>query len=143
MANGTTRGPVVSVLMAVHDAEGYVRRAVESIQNQSLRELELIVVDAGSQDSTARVVEAMAERDLRIELVRADACSRQEALDVALERATGRYLSVVDADGFAQPRHRRRARYGNPRTLGGSDPPAFQGAVGALGDDPPPDRPLG
>ncbi len=103
MAYGTSRGPVVSVLMAVHDAEGYVRRAVESIQNQSLRELELIVVDAGSQDSTARVVEAMAERDLRIELVRADACSRQEALDVALERATGRYLSVVDADGFARP----------------------------------------
>lgn len=103
MAYGTSRGPVVSVLMAVHDAEGYVRRAVESIQNQSLRELELIVVDAGSQDSTARVVEAMAERDLRIELVRADACSRQEALDVALERAAGRYLSVIDADGFARP----------------------------------------
>ena len=74
MAYGTSRGPVVSVLMAVHDAEGYVRRAVESIQNQSLRELELIVVDAGLQDSTARVVEVMAERDLRMELVRADSC---------------------------------------------------------------------
>ncbi len=103
MTHGTTRGPLVSVLMAVHDAEGCVRRAVESIQNQSLRELELIVVDAGSKDSTARIVEALAERDLRIELVRADTCSRQEALDVALERASGRRLLVLDADGFARP----------------------------------------
>ena len=102
MAHGTTRGPVVSVLMVAHDAEGSVRRAVESIQNQSLRDLELIVVDAGSTDATARIVEAVAERDLRVELVRADACARQEALDVALERAGGRYVVVADADGYAR-----------------------------------------
>ena len=103
MAHGTSRGPVVSVLMAVHDAEGSVRRAVESVQNQSLRELELVVVDAGSRDSTVRILEAIAERDLRVEVVRADACSRQEALDVALERAGGRYLTVMDADTIARP----------------------------------------
>ena len=103
MAHGTSRGPVVSVLMAVHDAESSVRRAVESFQNQTLRDLELVVVDAGSRDATARTVEALAERDLRIELVRADACSRQEALDVALERAGGRYVVVADADGCARP----------------------------------------
>ena len=103
MAHGTSRGPVVSVLMAVHDAEGSVRRAVESVQNQSLRELELIVVDAGSRDSTVRILEAIAERDLRVEVVRADACSRQETLDVALERAGGRYLTIMDADSIARP----------------------------------------
>lgn len=102
MAYGTTRGPVVSVLMVAHDAEGSVRRAVESVQNQSLRDLELIVVDAGSTDATARIVEAVAERDLRVELVQADACARQEALDVALERAGGRYVVVADADGYAR-----------------------------------------
>ena len=96
MARGTSRRPVVSVLMAVHDAEGSVRRAVESVQNQTFGELELVVVDAGSQDATARIVEAMAERDLRIAVVRADACTRQEALDVALERATGRYAVIMD-----------------------------------------------
>lgn len=89
--------------MAAHDAEGTVRRAVESVQNQSLRSLELVVVDAGSGDATARLLESAADRDLRIELVRADACDRQGALDVALERARGRYLVVVDADGCARP----------------------------------------
>ena len=100
MAHGASTAPVVSVLMAAHDAEGSVRRAVESVQNQSLTNLELIVVDAGSADATARQVEALAERDLRIELVRADACGRQAALDLALERARGRYVTVMDADGW-------------------------------------------
>lgn len=103
MAHGSSTSPMVSVLMSVHDAEGSVRRAVESVQNQTLRSLELIVVDAGSQDASARIVEAMAERDLRIELVRADRCGRQAALDVALDRAHGRYVVVMDADGCARP----------------------------------------
>ena len=100
MAHGVSTTPVVSVLMVSHDAEGSVRRAVESVQNQSLRDLELIVVDAGSEDATVRQVEAMAERDLRIDLVRADRCGRQAALDVALERARGSYVLVMDADGW-------------------------------------------
>lgn len=89
--------------MATHDAGGSVRRAIESIQNQTLREFELIVVDAGSTDATLRLLDSLAERDLRIQVVHADACTRQEALDLALERASGRYLAVADADGCARP----------------------------------------
>lgn len=95
--------PVVSVLMAACNAERGVRRAVESVQNQSLGELELVVVDAGSEDSTLRQLDALAERDLRVEVVRADRCGRQGALALALERARGEYLTVMDADGWAQP----------------------------------------
>ena len=89
--------------MAVHDASGYLRRAIESVQNQTFRSFELIVVDAGSTDATARQLDSLAERDLRIQVVHADACSRQEALDLALERACGRYLMIMDADGCARP----------------------------------------
>lgn len=89
--------------MAVHDAEGSVRRAVESVQNQTLRNLELVVVDAGSTDGTGRTLEAASERDMRIQLVRADGCTRQEALDLALERAIGTYVTVVDPDAWIAP----------------------------------------
>ena len=101
MSHYTPTSPVVSALMVTHDAEKTVRRAVESLQNQTLRNFELVVVDAGSQDSTLRLLESAAERDMRIRVVQADACDRQTALNLALDRARGTYLTVTDADGWA------------------------------------------
>lgn len=101
MSHYAPTSPDVSVLMVAHDAEGTVRRAVESLQNQTLRNFELIVVDTASEDSTLRQLEAMAERDMRICVVRADACDRQTALNLALERASAPYFLVADADGWA------------------------------------------
>lgn len=101
MSHYTPTSPVVSVLMVSHDAEKTVRRAVESLQNQTLGNFELVVVDAGSQDSTLRLLESAADRDMRIRVVQADACDRQTALNLALDRAKGTYVTVVDADGWA------------------------------------------
>lgn len=95
--------PTVSVLMVTHDAERTVRRAVESLLSQTLRSFEVIVVDAGSQDATVRLVSSLSDRDLRVSLVRAGSCSRQEGLDLALDRARGTYVIVMDADGWAEP----------------------------------------
>ena len=103
MPHYTPTSPVVSVLMAVHDAGKTVRRAVESLQNQTLANFELIVVDRGSADGTTRALDALAERDMRLELLRAERCGRQEALNLALARARGTYLTVMDADAWADP----------------------------------------
>ena len=89
--------------MAAHDAAGSVRRVVESVQNQTLRNLELIVVDEGSADATVRTLESIAERDLRVVLVRASGCDRLEALDLALERARGAYVMVMGPDAWLAP----------------------------------------
>lgn len=103
MSHYTPTTPAVSVLMAAMNAERTVRRAVESIQNQTLKNIELIVVDEGSDDSTLRLLESMAERDLRIDVVRAGRCGRREALDLALVRSHGAHIAVVDPDGWAEP----------------------------------------
>ena len=87
--------------MASHDAEKTVRRCVESLQGQTLSNFELVAVDAGSSDGTCDQLEALAERDMRIQVVRAGACSREEALDLALERARGAHVLVIDDDGWA------------------------------------------
>ncbi len=87
--------------MASHDAEKTVRRCVESLQGQTLSNFELVAVDAGSSDGTCDQLEALAERDMRIQVVRGGACSREEALDLALERARGAHVLVMDDDGWA------------------------------------------
>ena len=101
MSHYTPTAPAVSVLMALQDAEKTVRRGVESLQNQTLANFELIAVDAGSADGTVDQLETIAERDMRVAVVRAGRCSRPEALDLALGRARGEYVLVMDADGWA------------------------------------------
>ena len=104
MPHYTPTSPVVSVLMVVMGAERSVRRAVESVQNQTLSNIQLVVVDAVGSGQVTRQLESIAERDLRVELVSAGGCARQEALDLALERSRGTYVAVVDADGWAAPK---------------------------------------
>ena len=101
MSHYTPTTPAVSVLMALRDAEKTVRRSVESLQNQTLGNFELIAVDAGSSDGTVEQLEAISERDMRVAVVRAGDCSRPEALNLALSRARGEYVLVMDADGWA------------------------------------------
>lgn len=103
MPHYTPSAPTVSVLMAVHDGDTCVRRAVESLRAQSLRNFELIVVDMGSRDGTLRILNTIAEREQRLYVVRAGRISRGQALQLALERAYGTYIVVMDADGWVEP----------------------------------------
>ena len=66
MQHFSPTSPKVSVLLCVHDAEKTLRRAVESVQNQTLHNVELVAVDAGSEDSSARMLDTFMERDIRV-----------------------------------------------------------------------------
>ncbi len=89
--------------MCARDAEKTVRRAMESIQNQTLRDVEVIVVDAGSVDETARILDVASERDIRVRVEHVPECPREEALNLGLADARGDYLFVMDADAWIEP----------------------------------------
>lgn len=89
--------------MCARNAETTLRRAIESVQNQTLRDIELIVVDAGSEDRTARMLDVASERDIRVVAQHVPPCSRETALDLALDQARGDYLLVMDPDGWFEP----------------------------------------
>lgn len=94
--------PTVSVLMAVHNGMPYLPQALASLQQQSLRNIEIIVVDDGSQDGSADVVQAALETDARIRLARLDQnVGLAAALNHGLDMATGRYVARMDADDIA------------------------------------------
>lgn len=96
--------PVVSVVIAAHDAAATIDAAIASAQAQTLREIEIIVVDDASRDDTPARVEARAGLDPRVQLV---ASTRNggpgRARNAGLARARGAWVAVLDADDAFAP----------------------------------------
>lgn len=96
--------PVVSVLMAAHNASTVIGTALRSVLGQSWRALELIVVDDASTDTTADIVATVAARDPRVRLVRLPHNKgAYGARNVALAEARGQYVTLHDADDWSHP----------------------------------------
>lgn len=92
----STSAPLVSVIIASYQHEAYVRQAVESVLDQSMRDMEVIVVDDGSTDETPNIVESI--RDDRLRLVRLCENRREHARNVGLGMARGRYVAFQNSD---------------------------------------------
>jgi glycosyltransferase involved in cell wall biosynthesis/CelD/BcsL family acetyltransferase involved in cellulose biosynthesis len=96
--------------MNVYNGEPYVGDAVASILNQSYHDLELLVVDDGSTDSTPRVLARM--DDPRMRVIRQENRGRATARNAALCRAQGQYVTFMDADDLCdQERIRKQVDY--------------------------------
>ena len=95
--------PAVSALMAVHNGEPFLRAAVESILDQSLAELELVVVDDGSTDATPEVLAAFASRDARVVVHRQSNRGRTASLNVGAGLARAPLIARLDADDVCLP----------------------------------------
>ncbi|MEJ6393535.1 glycosyltransferase family 2 protein [Gymnodinialimonas sp. 2305UL16-5] len=96
--------PIVSVIMAFHNAGPYLEEAMASVLNQSLSDIELILSDDASTDGSLAVAERAAARDRRVRVVTSQmtggpAAARNRALDVA----RGEWIAIVDADDLLHP----------------------------------------
>lgn len=94
--------PIVSVTMPAHNAATYLAEAMRSVLNQTLKDVELIVVDDGSTDETPQIAQSFS--DPRVVYVRFDKNRGVAAArNAAVEKATGAYIAVLDADDIAEP----------------------------------------
>lgn len=95
---------VFSVVMPCYNAERFLRDAIESVLSQSLRDFELIIIDDGSTDASASMVEEYRQRDRRVVFLSND---RNEgivaALNKGLQAARGEFIARLDADDVALP----------------------------------------
>lgn len=92
--------PKISVIIPVYGVEKYLDRCVSSVVNQSYKDLEIILVDDGSQDNCPKMCDEWALRDARIRTVHREngglSCARNTGLSVA----TGDYVTFVDSDDW-------------------------------------------
>ena len=95
--------PKVSVLMPSLNVAPYIRQAVESVQKQTLRDLEIICIDAGSTDGTLEVLRELAADDDRIRILNSPVRSYGYQMNMGLAAAKGEYIGIVETDDWVQP----------------------------------------
>ena len=96
--------PVVSVVMPTYNTEKYIREAVSSIENQTLRDWELLVVDDCSTDHTYEILQKLAQEDARIKIIRNQTnCGAAMSRNIAFSQCSGKYVALLDSDDLWEP----------------------------------------
>lgn len=91
--------PLVSILIPVYNREKWIERCINSIINQTYKNLEIIVYDDGSTDKSIEIINYLAENDNRIRLVLSDKNSGvSSARNKLVEAASGKYIHFCDSD---------------------------------------------
>jgi glycosyltransferase involved in cell wall biosynthesis len=102
---GTQRSPAVSVVIPCYQQAEYLAEAVESVIGQTYADWEIVIVDDGSPDDTARVAKELIAQnpDRRIRLVRQPNAGLAAARNAGIGASAGRYLLPLDADDVLMP----------------------------------------
>lgn len=93
--------PLVSVIIPVHNTEKYLPQCLETVFAQTLTDFEVICVDDGSTDSSLKILQKYQKKDSRLKIYRADNVGVSVARNIALSKATGKYIAFIDSDDFA------------------------------------------
>ncbi|WP_067796554.1 bifunctional glycosyltransferase/CDP-glycerol:glycerophosphate glycerophosphotransferase [Actinomadura formosensis] len=90
--------PYIGVVVPIHDVEPYLEECLTSIARQSIRELDVVMVDDGSTDASAEIAEAFSREDPRFRLISQPNGGLGQARNVGADAVRGRFLAFVDSD---------------------------------------------
>lgn len=91
---------LISLVVPIYKVEKYLKRCIESILNQTYKNLEIILVDDGSPDNCGKMCDEYAKKDERIVVIHKENGGLSSARNAGLERAKGKYVLFVDSDDF-------------------------------------------
>lgn len=91
---------IVSVIVPSLNVSNYIRECVESILSQSLSNIEIICIDAGSSDGTRDILEEYTQNDSRIRLIDSPVKSYGYQVNMGIKMALGEYISIVESDDY-------------------------------------------
>ena len=95
--------PLVSIIVPIYNAQDHIARCVESIRRQTYKNIEILLLNDGSQDVSLQVCEMYARVDDRIVLIDKANSGVAATRNLGLRQAKGKYLQFVDADDTIQP----------------------------------------
>lgn len=93
----------VSVIVPIYNTQKYLSRCLDSLINQTLDDIEILVVDDGSTDGSSRIVDQYALKSRKIKVFHQKNGGVSKARNLGLLNATGEYIGFVDSDDYIQP----------------------------------------
>ena len=100
---GQTDKPAISVIVPVYNVEKYLDKCVRSLTAQSLRDIEILLVDDGSTDSSGRMCDGYAAQDARIRVVHKENGGLSDARNRGIDEAAADLVAFIDSDDYVDP----------------------------------------
>lgn len=94
---------LVSIITPCYNGEKYISETIDSVLGQTYPNFEMIVVDDGSKDNSARVVQKYQQKDKRIKLIKQNNAGSAAARNNGIRHANGQYIALLDADDVWLP----------------------------------------
>ena len=93
---------LVSVIIPLYNREKLIERCIKSIQKQTYKNLEIIIIDDNSTDSSYDVAKKIAEKDFRIKVYKNHSKGVSYARNLGIEKATGEFIQFIDSDDYIE-----------------------------------------
>ena len=94
--------PLISVIVPVYNVQKYLKKCVDSITSQTYKNLEILLVDDGSTDSSGQICNEFEKNDARIKVIHKKNGGLSDARNAGLDRAKGQYYAFIDSDDYIQ-----------------------------------------
>lgn len=89
---------LITVVLPIYNVEQYVAECIDSVINQTYQNIEIILVDDGSQDKSGKICDDYKEKDARIQVIHKENGGLSDARNIGIEKARGKYICFVDSD---------------------------------------------
>lgn len=93
----------VSVIVPVYQTELYLKKCLDSLVNQTLHEMEILVINDGSNDNSQKIIDEYAERYPKIQSYIKENGGLSDARNYGINHAKGEYIAFVDSDDYVEP----------------------------------------
>lgn len=93
-------GKLVSIIIPIYNAEKTISRCLNSILSQTYKELEILLINDGSQDNSLKIMQNYAKQDSRIKVINKKNSGVSSTRNIGIKEANGKYLMFIDSDDY-------------------------------------------